>query len=503
MMKSLELCIQACESLFFFLQIELSSSTTESFDEGRLSNRRSTFSDIREALPNRGLSISTQDLRLADEQENPTKPKRGRSFSLLSEASDVIKKKFSTYLPTNFTSATEVRAAELQKEDHLTSGKPNRKRSYSLSWEQGSRIDSMLSENTNTTVNDVVAFGTSLNLPSFTETNSSRGPWKRGNSVRQNSMPNLPTICITPARSYTDLSKLATECEEQNHIPNSLTNDDSFEINNKEAEKEKKVEKTEDEKHLKGANELQQEENNLSQQVDTCQEIQEQDKGRDGIFSDKADQQQEKSDEEEPSRQERNYDLSGQDERSVEDAQKKTLEDNVLADKEQQNSEFQTDGDIYYVIATYEASGVSEMTLNQGDQVSVEAKTASGWWMVRSDYQSGWAPSNFLVAAEVYEKESIHQSQQSEADQDQNGLLCHHDDDDEEKDDDVYDGHGDYDDDSDDDDDGNDGDYDDDDDGDYADDRDHDGDDDDDDDYGDGDYDDDDDERECPYYLLP
>ena len=257
--------------IFFFLQIELSPSTTESFDEGRLANRRSTFSDIREALPNRGLSISTQDLRLADEQENPTKP----------------------------------------------------------------------------------------------------------------------------------------------------------------------------------------------------------------------------------SRQERNDDLSGQDERSVEDAQKKTLEDNVLADKEQQNSEvkrsFQTDGDIYYVIATCEASGAGEMALKQGDLVSVQAKTASGWWMVRSAYQSGWAPSNFLVAAEVYEKESIHQSQQSEADQDHNGLPCHHDDDDKENDDDVYDGHSDYD------DDGDDGD-DDDDDGDYDDDRDDN--DDDDDDYGDGDYDDDDDERECHYYLL-
>ena len=486
MMKSLELCIQAYESFCFSFvtQIELSPSTTESFDEERLSTRRSTFSDIREALPNRGLSISMQDLRLADEQEKPTEPKRSRSFSILSEASDAIRKKFSTYLPTHSTSATDVRAAELQKEDHLISGKPKRKRSYSLSWEQGSRIGK-----TNATVNDVSAFGTSLNLPSFTETNSSPSLKKRGNSVRQNSMPNLPIIRITPPGSDAEESKLSTDCEEQNHIPNSSTNYDSFEINNNKTEKEKKVQKKEDENHLKGANELQQEKNNLSQPVDTCQEIQEQENG-DGIISDKADQQQEKSDEEEPSRQERNDDLSGKDKRSVEDAQKKTLEDNVLADKEQQNSEvkksFQTDGDIYYVIATCEASGFGEMTLKQGDVVSVQAKTASGWWMVRSDYQSGWAPSNFLVAAEVYEKESIHQSQQSEADQDHNGLPCHHDDDDEENDDDVYDGHGDYDEDGDDDDDGDA-----DDDGDYDDDRDYNY--DDDDDYGDGDYDDDDD----------
>lgn len=65
----------------------------------------------------------------------------------------------------------------------------------------------------------------------------------------------------------------------------------------------------------------------------------------------------------------------------------------------------ETDDATYYAVATYEASGIGEVTGWEGDKVEVLAEDSSGWWMVRIDDRVGWFPSNFLLPAEQPEEE--------------------------------------------------------------------------------------------------
>lgn len=481
----------------------MSTSVTE-FLESSLSKHRSSLSDIRDALPNRGLCISAQDIRLADDREEEcrsfVKVKRNRSCRAFSEdfkeffgkrnkagsvscenlttTNDMVKKTPRLSMPRLSISASDLRIAEL----HEVSKKAKRSRSFSLLSDNimineilGKRneTEGVLSENSNAAVN--VAMGRSrLDLPRLENEYASPSPRRRfSGGQRQQNVPqkdaikqfSLPTILITPPNSGT---KLTMELEVENQLPNNRTNGEITRVgeNMEEAvdEEEKKEEKGECKQinvaeeacsKKNGANRLQGEEHKqklLYKHQDTQE-----------VTSDELSGNENK--------ELRRGERTGDDKITTGVFGKDVEKDkNVLSRKEKQNTEtqsqFRKDDDIYYAVASYVANGVSEITVCKGDELKVEAKAPNGWWMVRIGDETGWAPSNFLVAGDEYLNEDYNESQESEVDQDGNGLP--HDDDDYHVNGDKHDDHNDDDDDDDDGDDGdnddsggdNDGDYD-------------------------------------------
>ena len=106
--------------------------------------------------------------------------------------------------------------------------------------------------------------------------------------------------------------------------------------------------------------------------------------------------------------------------------QKVGLDNRVFAAEEQENSHSiicrGTDTCNYFVVCTYQASGEGEMTVHEGDEVEVLTKAPNGWWMVCIDDDVGWVPSNFLVAKGRQEGE-LNQDSLELADDQENGRL--------------------------------------------------------------------------------
>ena len=108
------------------------------------------------------------------------------------------------------------------------------------------------------------------------------------------------------------------------------------------------------------------------------------------------------------------------------ETKKEGFDNRVFAAGEQENSlsiiSRGTDTDNYFVFCTYQASGDGEMTVYEGDEVEVLTKAPNGWWMVCIDDDVGWVPSNFLVAKGRQEDE-VNQDSLKLADHQENGRL--------------------------------------------------------------------------------
>ena len=54
----------------------------------------------------------------------------------------------------------------------------------------------------------------------------------------------------------------------------------------------------------------------------------------------------------------------------------------------------------YVAVASFVGEETGEVSLEDGEEVEVLQKEASGWWYVRNDFCEGWAPSAFLEPAQ-------------------------------------------------------------------------------------------------------
>lgn len=97
-----------------------------------------------------------------------------------------------------------------------------------------------------------------------------------------------------------------------------------------------------------------------------------------------------------------------------EKTRKEELDKRLFDEEEQDNCHSiicrETDTYSYFVVCTYVASGDGEMTVYEGDEVEVLSKAPNGWWMVCIDDEVGWVPSNFLVAEGEQEDDANQES---------------------------------------------------------------------------------------------
>ena len=110
------------------------------------------------------------------------------------------------------------------------------------------------------------------------------------------------------------------------------------------------------------------------------------------------------------------------------ETEKEGLDNRVLCKEEQENSHSTaiicrgTDADNYFAVCTYQASGDGELTVYEGDKVEVLTKAPNGWWMVCIDDDVGWVPSNFLVDEGGQEDEANQDSLELADDEDYGRL---------------------------------------------------------------------------------
>ena len=64
-----------------------------------------------------------------------------------------------------------------------------------------------------------------------------------------------------------------------------------------------------------------------------------------------------------------------------------------MSEKEQKNDSQNTR---YQAIYTYISQEKNEISINEGDIVEVLKRCSNGWWLLVSNNQLGWGPSNFL-----------------------------------------------------------------------------------------------------------
>ena len=58
----------------------------------------------------------------------------------------------------------------------------------------------------------------------------------------------------------------------------------------------------------------------------------------------------------------------------------------------------------YQAIASYRNSTDDTIDLFEGDKVQVIRKSKGGWWLVKTDHDEGWAPSNYLEPITCYDE---------------------------------------------------------------------------------------------------
>ena len=64
-----------------------------------------------------------------------------------------------------------------------------------------------------------------------------------------------------------------------------------------------------------------------------------------------------------------------------------------ISEKEQENDSQNTR---YQAMYTYISQEKNEITINEGDIVEVIKRSSNGWWLLVSNNQLGWGPSNYL-----------------------------------------------------------------------------------------------------------
>ena len=343
----------------------------------RCSNR-----DLRDSLPDRGLSISELDLRLAIRKEEERvageAKKRNRSFSLSSNLKELFAK-------TNSAESESSKYALASKK------KPSSPllglKAFSKSRDSSRSLASKLKH-------------------------SGKENWLSGWESRAS----LPSICITPpvsdaehsprlsgklhsipanaqalggneylANNFNQLGQTIKTSGQDNKFPNEEGIPSAFD-ENKCVTKHQKPEENKHQEQQAGSDEACHYEQNERERGSTTE-------------------------------------IHGIDQSET---KKQGLDNRVSAAEEQEISHSiicrGTDTDNYFAVCTYQASGDGEMTVYEGDEVEVLTKAPNGWWMVCIDDDVGWVPSNFLVA-EGRQEDELNQDSLELADDQENGRL--------------------------------------------------------------------------------
>lgn len=325
--------------------------------ESQSSFLRRSNRDLRDALPNRGLSISELDLRVAVRNEGERMAgevlKKNRSFSLTSNMKDFFGKTNSTEI----MSSKNVRASK--------------KKSSKLKY-----------------------VGSEKSLSGRKSTDS------------------LPSICITPPASDTEHSPRLSKnlCT----IPANVQTPGGNQFITNNVIKLEPVIKTRGlENNRFGTEEQKPNAFNERKSVTKLKKREENKQQNRQVGGDNLCYYNEEDVHHVQDQRERD----GQTEKhgiDREETKKEELDKRVFDEEEQDNSYSMicrvTDTYSYFVVCTYVASGDGEMTVYEGDEVEVLSKAPNGWWMVCIDDDVGWVPSNFLVAEGEQEDDANQES---------------------------------------------------------------------------------------------
>ena len=414
-------------------------SSAEKFRETRASNRRSmSYNDIRDALPNRGLYISEQDLRVADLQEKGSCKKQSRSLSFTSVGLKEFasKKKAEEQLCKSLTSLNFRKSSTQSERGFLKAevkDEKHRPRSPSFSFfsrnikdlsNKGKRAENVAAGISDTVdaTNNIASF---LELPTrplvsspiVRRRSSALSPVQKlkNESYEEPSMKlcPLPKICITPSHSDTE-DVPVTSCMQGDEECQTLV--DFFSENlviQVDRGDEKRNDTPDEEFRNKRLHELKACENMKKHNKHHSTEKQPQVSKRSDIQEIKAEEPFEDFCEirelkkgihgMQLSKRKEDIDVVGQRRSTADD--ERDVETPVQAEKfllnEARNSgskdSFQANHITYYAVSPHEAREPWEITLYKGDEVKVEKKARSGWWLVRVNEVVGWAPSNFLA----------------------------------------------------------------------------------------------------------
>ena len=351
---------------------------------------RSSNRDLRDALPDRGLSISELDLRLAIRKEEARMAgeakRRNRSFSF----SNNLKEVFGKTNSAESVSSKNVRASKKTPPSPL-----QRLRAFSNALDSSRSLASKLKHS-----------------------------GKEDLLSERESRASLPSICITPSVSDAERSprlsrKLGSIQANQalggnEYLANNFNQlGQAIETSGQENDQfptEEEIPNASDEnkcvtRHQKREENKQQEQQEGSHDICHCNE--------ECVHH-------RQNERERNSKTEKN----GID--KVE-TKKEGFDNTVFPEEEQENSHsiicrgFDTNN--YFAVCTYKASGDGEMTVYEGDEVEVLTKAPNGWWMVCIDADVGWVPSNFLQVAEEGEEDDTNQDCVELGDDQENGRL--------------------------------------------------------------------------------
>ena len=325
--------------------------------------------DLRDALPNRGLSISELDLRVAIRKEEERMAgevlNRNRSFSLSGNIKDFFGK----------TNSTEV----VSSKNVPTS----KKTSYS-------------------TLLRLKAFSKSLDYSRALASKLKHAESETSLSGRE-SRASLPSICITPPASDTEHSPRSSR--KLRTIPANVQALDGNEfIANNVNKLEQAIKATGQENNQFGTEERKTNAFDEKKCLTKHQKREETKQQKQQVGSDKLCYYNEEGVHHGKNEREGSSGDSQTEKHGIDrvETKKEGLDKRGLDEEKQDNSHSMicrgTDTDIYLAVCTYQASGNGEMTVYEGDEVEVLAKAPNGWWMVCIDDDVGWVPSNFLVA---------------------------------------------------------------------------------------------------------
>ena len=422
-------------------------SSAEKFRETRASNRRSmSYNDIRDVLPNRGLYISEQDLRVADLQEKGSCKKQSRSLSFTSVGLKEFanKKKAEGQLCKSLTSLNFSKSSTQSELDFLKAevkGEKHRPRSPSFSFFSRNIKDlsgkEKRAESVAAGISDIV--DATNNIASFLELPtrplvsspvvrrrcSALSPVQKlqNESYEEPSMKfTLPKICITPSHSDTE-DVPVTSCMQGDEKCQTLV--DFFSENSVsqvDSGDEKRNDTPDEEFRNKRLLELEACENMKKHNKHHSTEKQEQVSKRSVIQEVKAEEPFENFCEIRDQKKgihgmklnnrKEGIDVVGQrrstadDERDMETPKQAEMFLLNEARNSASKGSLQANHITHYAVSRYEARESWEITLYKGDEVQVEKKARNGWWLVRVNEVVGWAPSNFLAdVTSTYENE--------------------------------------------------------------------------------------------------
>lgn len=335
--------------------------------------------DLRHAQPNRRLSISELDLRLAHHKEE--EHKAADTFTFSDKIKDVFRK-------TNLTNSVSTENVQVPMRKVSSLVLPSSKAS---------------STSFNCSHSSSTARKLSLNI--------------NGNLSSQRELKVLlPTICITPPVSDSEETPFFTR-----KFSSAPENAGALKVNDFLVMTQTKEEKKgKEDKELQGA----------EKECNACGKINDVSKHQEKEES-KQDWRIEldcKGESVYVEQLEQTRDSKGQ----------KNRIDKVKTEEEFDENEYEksdtteTDVGTYFAVSSFVADGYGEMTVFEGEEVKVVRKAPNGWWMVHIDGERGWVPSNFLIAKGGKEEEDNQESLDSDADQGSEGFSFVEDDGDDE-----------------------------------------------------------------------